>query len=53
MGNVSLHGAKQVLVSAAAREAGEQIARDVQRVELSADVNFQIAFADAMIFPEE
>ncbi|MBN1556042.1 MAG: DUF4445 domain-containing protein [Phycisphaerae bacterium] len=53
VGNVSLHGAKWVLVSTAARERTEQIARNTKHVELSSDMEFQMAFADAMIFPEE
>ncbi|MBN1943127.1 MAG: DUF4445 domain-containing protein [Phycisphaerae bacterium] len=52
VGNVSLHGAKWVLVSAAARERAEQIARRTKHVDLSSDANFQTAFAEAMIFPE-
>ncbi len=53
VGNVSLHGAKWVLVSSAARRRAEQLARQTNHVELSADVDFQMAFADSMIFPEK
>lgn len=52
VGNVSLHGAKWVLVSAAARQRAEQLAKKTRHVDLSADMDFQMAFADAMIFPE-
>jgi uncharacterized 2Fe-2S/4Fe-4S cluster protein (DUF4445 family) len=53
VGNASLHGAKWVLVSAAARARAEQLATEVKHVELSADMDFQSAFAESMIFPEE
>jgi len=52
VGNVSLHGAKWVLVSTAARRKAESIAKTAQHVELSSDMEFQMAFAEAMIFPE-
>ncbi len=52
VGNVSLHGAKWVLVSVLARQKAEDLARQVKHVELSADTDFQMAFAEAMIFPE-
>jgi uncharacterized 2Fe-2S/4Fe-4S cluster protein (DUF4445 family) len=53
VGNVSLHGAKWVLVSAAARQRAEQLARDARHVELSSDMDFQMAFAEAMMFPSD
>lgn len=53
VGNVSLHGAKWVLVSSAAREKAERLARRTKHVDLSTDMDFQSAFAEAMIFPEE
>jgi len=52
VGNVSLHGAKWVLVSVLARQKAEDLAQQVKHVELSADMDFQMAFAEAMIFPE-
>ncbi len=52
VGNVSLHGAKWVLVSTAARKLADDLASRVKHVELSADLDFQMAFADSMIFPE-
>jgi uncharacterized 2Fe-2S/4Fe-4S cluster protein (DUF4445 family) len=53
VGNVSLHGAKWVLLSDAARKKAEELARKTKHVDLSADMDFQTAFADAMIFPEQ
>jgi uncharacterized 2Fe-2S/4Fe-4S cluster protein (DUF4445 family) len=53
VGNVSLHGAKWVLISAAARQRAEELAARTAHVELSSDMDFQMAFADSMIFPEE
>ncbi|MCD4825715.1 MAG: ASKHA domain-containing protein [Phycisphaerae bacterium] len=52
VGNVSLHGAKRVLISTAAREQTREISSRTRHVELSADMEFQMAFAEAMIFPE-
>jgi uncharacterized 2Fe-2S/4Fe-4S cluster protein (DUF4445 family) len=52
VGNVSLHGAKWVLVSKNARKLVDDLAGRVKHVELSADLDFQMAFADAMIFPD-
>ncbi len=51
VGNTSLHGAKLVLVSFAAREQAEQLGCQTNHVELSSDTDFQMAFAEAMIFP--
>lgn len=52
VGNVSLHGAKWALVSAAARAQAEGILEKVTHVELSNDPEFQMEFAEAMIFPD-
>ena len=51
VGNVSLSGAKWALLSAEARLEAERIARHTEHVELSTDLNFQMEFADAMLFP--
>ena len=51
VGNTSLAGAKWALLSTAARKQTEQIARAVKHVQLSEAADFQMAFADAMIFP--
>lgn len=51
VGNVSLHGAKWALLSKVARERIEEIRSRAEHVELSADMDFQMAFAEAMIFP--
>jgi len=53
VGNTSLAGAKWVLVSTNARTRGEELARRTHHVELSRDPDFQMEFAEAMIFPEE
>ncbi len=52
VGNVSLAGARWTLLSLEARKHGEQLARRTQHVELSVDTDFQMEFAEAMIFPE-
>ncbi|HOF19070.1 MAG TPA: ASKHA domain-containing protein, partial [Phycisphaerae bacterium] len=52
VGNASLNGAKWALLSTNMRKQAEQLARDARHVELSQDANFQMEFAEAMIFPE-
>ncbi len=52
VGNASLSGAKWALVSTSARKQAEALARQTRHVELSQDGNFQMEFAEAMIFPE-
>jgi uncharacterized 2Fe-2S/4Fe-4S cluster protein (DUF4445 family) len=52
VGNASLAGAKWALVSTDARGRGEALARQAVHVELSRDPEFQMEFAEAMIFPE-
>jgi uncharacterized 2Fe-2S/4Fe-4S cluster protein (DUF4445 family) len=52
IGNASLNGARWALLSTPARKRAEEIARMTQHVELSRDTNFQMEFAEAMIFPE-
>jgi len=51
-GNTSLAGARLVALSLGARELAEQIARQVQHVDLSADQEFHNTFASSMSFPE-
>lgn len=51
VGNVSLAGAKWALLSSSARNYAEELARRTKHLELSLDTNFQMEFADAMIFP--
>jgi len=51
VGNVSLAGAKWALLSSNARRGAEELARKTKHIELSLDTNFQMEFADAMIFP--
>lgn len=53
VGNVSLAGARQALLSVNAREYGEKLARRTHHVELSIDRNFMDEFTAAMFFPEE
>lgn len=53
VGNASLDGAKAALLSTGARQRGEDLARQALHVELSQDANFQMEFAEAMIFPEK
>ncbi|MFA6134277.1 MAG: ASKHA domain-containing protein [Phycisphaerae bacterium] len=53
IGNASLAGAKWALLSTAARQQGEDLARRAIHVELSQDCNFQMEFAEAMIFPQQ
>jgi len=51
VGNASLAGAKWALLSSNARSHAEEIARRTKHMELSLDTNFQMEFAEAMIFP--
>jgi uncharacterized 2Fe-2S/4Fe-4S cluster protein (DUF4445 family) len=53
VGNVSLHGAKRALASSAARARLQAAAAATEHVELSNDMEFQMRFAEAMIFPSE
>jgi uncharacterized 2Fe-2S/4Fe-4S cluster protein (DUF4445 family) len=53
IGNASLAGAKWVLLSSNARRYAEEIARKAEHIELSLDTNFQMEFAEAMIFPNQ
>ena len=52
VGNTSLEGAKQALLSSPLRAEAEDLARRTRHVELSQDMDFQMEFAEAMIFPE-
>jgi uncharacterized 2Fe-2S/4Fe-4S cluster protein (DUF4445 family) len=51
VGNASLAGAKWAMLSSNARIRAEELARKTKHLELSLDTNFQMEFADAMIFP--
>ncbi len=53
VGNTSLAGAKWALLSSNARRCAEEIARKTKHIELSLDTDFQMEFAEAMIFPGE
>ncbi len=52
VGNTSLAGAKWALLSTPARQHAEELARKTRHVELSLDTDFQMEFAEAMIFPD-
>ncbi len=52
VGNASLRGAQWALLSTQARQQGEDLARKTTHMELSQDMNFQMEFAEAMIFPD-
>jgi len=52
VGNASLSGARWALLSTNARLRAEEYARSTEHIELSQDLDFQTAFADAMYFPE-
>jgi len=51
VGNASLAGARLALVSSHARAECEILARQTHHVELSTNMDFQMEFAEAMIFP--
>ena len=51
VGNASLNGAKWALLSSRTRRRAEQLARQTTHVQLSQDPNFQMLFAESMIFP--
>ena len=53
VGNASLNGARWALLSTEARQRAQDYARQTEHVELSQDMDFQMQFADAMIFPED
>lgn len=52
VGNAALAGARLCLLSPAERDAADVLARKVDYVELSGRDDFQIAFAEEMLFPE-
>ena len=51
IGNTSLIGAKTILFCRQKLEEAEKVARDVDVVDVSLDIEFQMEFANAMIFP--
>jgi uncharacterized 2Fe-2S/4Fe-4S cluster protein (DUF4445 family) len=51
VGNVSLAGARWVVLSTEARKQAEELAQQTRLVQLSTDRGFQREFAEAMIFP--
>ncbi len=42
-----------IAVSQQARAAAERLARDAEHIDLSCDADFQQAFGEAMIFPDQ
>jgi len=52
VGNAAAAGARMTLVSESHERRAEEIARAVRYVELSGRTDFQMTFADAMLFPE-
>ncbi len=52
IGNASSMGAKMALLSRAERARAERLRERSQHFDLSADPHFQMAFAQAMLFPE-
>jgi uncharacterized 2Fe-2S/4Fe-4S cluster protein (DUF4445 family) len=52
VGNASLTGARWALLSTVSRQRAEQLAAGARHVELSQDMQFQMEFAEAMIFPQ-
>jgi len=52
VGNAAAAGAGAALVSREAREESERVAARLEPVELSADPEFQMRFAESMMFPE-
>ena len=52
VGNAAIVGAKMVLACIDYRERAEEISRRVEYIELGALAEFQMEFANAMMFPE-
>ncbi|MBI5722812.1 MAG: DUF4445 domain-containing protein [Planctomycetes bacterium] len=52
VGNTSLAGSRWALLSTAARGLAQELARHAKHVELSCLGDFQMEFAESMIFPE-
>ena len=52
IGNAAGTGAKMVLAGKACRGAAEAIAKNTEHIELAGRPDFQMEFAEAMIFPE-
>ncbi len=53
IGNAASTGAREVLLSREARYRGEELAREMEYVELAGRADFQNIFADCMFFPEQ
>ncbi len=53
IGNAASHGARMALLSTRARDRAAEIARSARHIDLGSDPDFQSAFAEAMLFPED
>ena len=53
IGNAAGAGAREVLLSQAARQHAEDLARNIQYVELAGRPEFQNIYSDCMFFPEK
>ena len=53
VGNTASSGAKRTVLSVAERDNVEQLANDIEHVDLSLDPDFQMLFGEAMLFPED
>ncbi|RLD12546.1 MAG: ferredoxin [Chlamydiae bacterium] len=52
IGNAASTGAKRVLVSQKERKRVEKIAKEAEHIELAADPDFQMAYAEQMFYPD-
>jgi len=53
VGNAASTGAKEVLLSRLARRHGEELAREIEYVELAGRSEFQEIFSDSLFFPRK
>lgn len=52
VGNTASFGAKKVLLSVAEKDYADRITRETEHIDLSRSPDFQMEFAEAMLFPE-
>jgi len=53
VGNAASFGAKRALLSKTERECARQIVRQTRHIDLSQKADFQEAFSEGMLFPED
>ena len=53
VGNTASFGAKRVLLSCSERADAERLCRETRHIDLSLNPDFQMAFSEAMLFPED